>query len=224
MATYAETVIRVRDWANRDDTVLPDMKIDIFLQFAADEAYRLLRIPALECLTQYTIDIDEDEEIKDRLAIPTNLTEFIQFRKKTDESNSGYIPFQAKSDVQSFFNEYTVKYDHYFWTRDRGDIVLYPEYVDGEEYELYFYGRQDALDAREDDAPDTNTPNWLRDENEKIILFGALAEAFDYLDEPEQAGKYREKFYKEIQALNTEETMRKSRGGNVQIHYNAPLI
>ena len=279
MATYDATVTRIRDWANRDADVLSSENIKIFLQFAADEAYRLLRVPALELLREYNIT-----STGSKLAIPTDLTEFIQLRKVDDISLTGFTPYQAKADIQSFYSERTAVYDYYVWTRERNDIVIYPDFIDGETYQLYYYGRQDALNVRyevnadndeadnlyfgvdqtaletavmdaesanvfltdptlrddivtipsdtPDDDPDIAdglylgmlTNNWLRDENEKIILFGALMEAFDFLDEQEQSGKYREKFFKEIQALNTEEMNRKARGGNVQVHYIAPLI
>ena len=283
MATYDATVTRIRDWANRDAEVLSSANIKIFLQFAADEAYRLLRVPALELIREYTITTTGS-----KLAIPSDLTEFIQLRKVEADSLTGFTPYQAKADIQSFYSERTAVYDYYFWTRERNDIVVCPEFIDGEKYQLYYYGRQDALNVRyeaikanedeenlyvatteallieavemaesdnvfdtdptlrdditpitdndpdSDDFDDTKlsngfylgmlTDNWLRDENEKIVLFGALMEAFDFLDEQEQSGKYREKFFNEIQALNTEEMNRKARGGNVQVHYIAPLI
>ena len=67
-------------------------------------------------------------------------------------------------------------------------------------------------------------PNWLRDQNERLILFGALAEAFDYLQETQQAQIYRQKMQAEIAALNQEDKMRLSRGGNVNVHFKGPLL
>ena len=78
------------------------------------------------------------------------------------------------------------------------------------------------------DADDTFTgvlkTQWLRDENEKALLFGALYQAFDYLDEPEQTGKYRGKFEQEIHKLNQEDMMRMNSGGNVNINFYNRLI
>ena len=67
-------------------------------------------------------------------------------------------------------------------------------------------------------------PNWLRDENEKLILFGALAEAFTYLDEPQQAQKYAQRFDQEITNLNGEENKRKYMGGAITTHYRSNMI
>ena len=80
----------------------------------------------------------------------------------------------------------------------------------------------------EEDATHTNVvfgygspvPNWLRDENERILLMGALAEVFFYLQEDDQAQKYTALFQQEIQELNNEDVMRNASGGNVQMNFN----
>ena len=64
-------------------------------------------------------------------------------------------------------------------------------------------------------------PNWFKDENERIALYGALAECFAYLQEDDQAGKYTQLMMKEIEELNEEDRTRDSSGGNVQVQYNA---
>ena len=64
-------------------------------------------------------------------------------------------------------------------------------------------------------------PNWFRDENERIALYGALAECFAYLQEDDQAGKYTQLMMKEIEELNEEDRIRDASGGNVQVQYNA---
>ena len=64
-------------------------------------------------------------------------------------------------------------------------------------------------------------PNWFRDENEKIALYGALAECFAYLQEDDQAGKYTQLMMKEIEELNEEDRMRDASGGNIQTQYTA---
>ena len=66
--------------------------------------------------------------------------------------------------------------------------------------------------------------HWLRDENERIVLFGALMEAFNYLDEPEQIQKFQSMFLQEIEELNREENMRQTQGGNISVNFNSQLI
>ena len=53
MATYTEMVDMVSDWSNRDTSVLSYATIKTMINFAADNAYRKLRVPALEFLKQY---------------------------------------------------------------------------------------------------------------------------------------------------------------------------
>ena len=66
----------------------------------------------------------------------------------------------------------------------------------------------------------TETPHWLRDENERIFLYGALVEIFAYVGDDDQAAKYKLMFDNEIQELNDEDAKRNSSGGNVQVNFN----
>ena len=66
--------------------------------------------------------------------------------------------------------------------------------------------------------------HWLRDENERIVLFGALMEAFNYLDEPEQLQKFQTMFLQEISELNVEENLRQTQGGNISVNFSSQLI
>ena len=52
--TYAGLIDLVRTWSNRDRDVLPDEIVADCLQYAADKAYRTLRIPPLEHTVSYT--------------------------------------------------------------------------------------------------------------------------------------------------------------------------
>jgi len=66
----------------------------------------------------------------------------------------------------------------------------------------------------------TEIDHWLRDENEKLLLYGSLAECFYYLQDEEQANKYKQLFMEEIGQLNDEDNKRGASGGNVQINFN----
>jgi hypothetical protein len=63
-------------------------------------------------------------------------------------------------------------------------------------------------------------PNWLRDQNERVILMGALAEIFSFTQEDDQAQKYGSLFLSEIKELNDEDAMRNASGGNLQVNFN----
>ena len=51
--TYSELIDLVRNWSNRDLEVAPNAIIADCLRYAADKAYRKLRIPPLEHTVQY---------------------------------------------------------------------------------------------------------------------------------------------------------------------------
>ena len=67
-------------------------------------------------------------------------------------------------------------------------------------------------------------PNWLRDEQEKLIIWATLVHVFDYLGESEMMQKYLAKATADIQQLNTEEGKRRASGGNVQQNFDGFLI
>ena len=62
--------------------------------------------------------------------------------------------------------------------------------------------------------------NWLRDENERVLLMGALTEIFAYVQDDDQSGKYKQLFNEEVLELNNEDATRNASGGNIQVTYN----
>ena len=82
MATplYDALVAKVRDWANRDAETLPTSIIQDSLRYAADIAYRELRVPSVETVVTYTIS--EAQNGTDALTIPDDLSEFISLRRR----------------------------------------------------------------------------------------------------------------------------------------------
>ena len=63
-------------------------------------------------------------------------------------------------------------------------------------------------------------PHWLKDENRKILLFGGLSYVGKYLMDDMIVQYHQGQYAAEIEAVNREEKMRKSSGGNVQMHFN----
>ena len=278
-ANYTELVALVRNWSNRDADVLSDAIIQDTIRYAADKAYRTLRVPPLEHIVTYnsTTLTANTSSAGNRLAsvtslqIPGDLIEFIQLREVDSEGATVRI-FNEKADIRTFRDTYAEKYnDLGYWTREADRILYAPGFGTGAanglstsnpavSLELYYYRRLPALNARYDvtvsnynlgllaeqnsAGVDTNlpapspaatalptpasgttlvgqeVPNWLRDENERILLFGALAESFAFLQENEEAQKYAALFTQEILELNKEDQMRNASGGNVQINFN----
>ena len=48
MPTYANFTALVRDWSNKDSSVLSDTRIQDCMRYAADKCYRSLRVASLE--------------------------------------------------------------------------------------------------------------------------------------------------------------------------------
>ena len=280
MATplYDALVVKVRDWANREgsERALPDSIIQDALRYAADVAYRQLRVPPLEAVATYTIT--EAMEGTNSLTIPDDLTEFISLARTAPTSQQGVqtntnndIVYNAKADYRTFNDDDSQQYNFYRWTRRQNQILVNPTLGEDEVYELFYYRRLPALNARyvvnaangnanrlsAPAAGETGTdillgsngtyyaanavlpmgvttttvqrvgneaPNWLRDEQEKILIWGALAHCFDYLDEDNNMQKYQERFVGEITLLNQEEGRRKVSGGNTQQNFAGYLI
>jgi hypothetical protein len=110
--------------------------------------------------------------------------------------------------------------------------------IDEEGTELFFVGEglEKQVFLNEDDANEYATEisgtvtsekysgkevdNWLRDENERLLIWGALYHAGAYLMDEVMESRYEKKFVENINELNREEKMRRAKGGNVQTHFN----
>jgi len=63
--------------------------------------------------------------------------------------------------------------------------------------------------------------NWLRDNNERLLMWGALGNLGSYLNDQTMEQRYTTRFVADIQSLNKEEKMRRATGGNVQMNFNS---
>ncbi len=70
----------------------------------------------------------------------------------------------------------------------------------------------------------TEAPNWLRDQNERLLMFAALYFMGGYLFDEAMEARYEKKMREGIASLNSEEKFRKAKGGNVRMNFNGPLI
>jgi hypothetical protein len=62
--------------------------------------------------------------------------------------------------------------------------------------------------------------NWLRDGNERLLIWGALYNLGAYIIDAAMEQRYEKRFMELIDSLNTEEKFRRARGGNVQQNFN----
>jgi len=287
--TYTELVNKVRTWANRDEEVVSDAIIQDCLKYAADKAYRTLRVPPLENVAKYektllqaaTTNASSTTDSMTEIQLPYDLVEFIQIRE-LDAGGLTTRVFNEKVDIRTLNDANAEKYTNYnYWARQQNVLFLVPGFGNGstgntaDSIELYYYRRLPALNAvysvtvlnynagfltttgagsgvtnskqlyfnsntgttayatsaaaqaASAGGTVTNayyigiaTPNWLRDENERVLLMGALAELFAYVQEDDQAKKYLDVFKSEIAELNDEDAKRNASGGNLQVNFN----
>jgi hypothetical protein len=64
-------------------------------------------------------------------------------------------------------------------------------------------------------------PNWLRDQNERLLIWGALYNLGAYLFDDAMEKRYEKKFFDSIESMNKEEKWRRASGGNVQVNFNS---
>lgn len=279
--TYTQLVSLVRNWCNRDSEVVSDAIIKDCLKYAADKAYRTLRIPPLEHVVSYdktalqtATNQGQSGLTITEIKLPSDLIEFIQIKELDSDSKTIRV-FNEKLDVRTFNDVNAEKYSNMnYWSRQRDVVMLTPGFNNNgnaNSMELLYYRRLPALDATYAVTPlnytagflttsggttalffvngntttayatqaeattaaggnqgNTNTanyigtlvPNWLRDQNERIILFGALTEIFAFIQEDDQAQKYAAMFMAEISELNDEDGKRNASGGNLQVNFN----
>lgn len=282
--TYTELTTLVRNWSNKDEEVVSDAVIQDTLQYAADKAYRTLRVPPLEnvavftdtddALTNATVAATNINPSKTELQIPQDLVEIISI-KETDSAGNTIRVFNEKLDSRTFFDPYSERYtNNNYFTRERNIIYVSPGFGNSNlgtaaNIELYYYRRLPALNSKyavtvlnyaaglltttggttalyfvngntttayatqaeataAADGAGTNTanyigidvPHWLRDQNERILIYGALAQIFAFTQDDVQASKYDKLFYGEIRELNSEDKQRQTSGGNVQMNFN----
>ena len=62
--------------------------------------------------------------------------------------------------------------------------------------------------------------NWLRDSNERLVLFGGLYNLGAYMFDQGMEQRYEKKFFETLTSMNKEEKWRRASGGNVQINFN----
>jgi hypothetical protein len=169
MATprFDALVSKVRDWSNKPEiNTIPDSVIQSCLSYAADESYRVLRIPPLEETITYTVvEADNVGENSAGLPygnaytsfdIPEDLTQFIYIRTlaqentgtsySTSPSNVSKV-FNEVADSRTFFDLYAEKYSVYNWMWKDGKIFIHPQLAVGAEVEVHYYKRLPALNA-----------------------------------------------------------------------------
>ena len=121
--TYTELVALVRNWSNRDEEVVSDNIIKDSLRYAADKAYRNLRVPPLENVATYnkttleaaTTNNTQLQSSKTEIKVPFDLIEIIQIKELYSAGGATRV-FNEKLDVRTFNDPTAEKYlaNNYF--------------------------------------------------------------------------------------------------------------
>jgi hypothetical protein len=243
---YDAIVTKVRNWVNRDESILTDALVSNFLDYSADYCYRNLRIPPLEHTFVYNA-ITSETEGEDSILMPSDLSELIQFSKVDNQSNR--TVFNERLSLFAMQDKDMTKNNNNFARKGRA-LVFEPKAEIGDRFEVYYYRRLPDLNAtyvvnqaniyaglaiRVQGIPSgaqefpagsndyyvgTEVPNWLRDDHERMLLWGAVAHALDYIGEDERAAKFFAKQKEAIIELNNEEIKRKVKGGSMVATYS----
>lgn len=243
---YDAIVTKVRNWVNRDESILTKDLVSNFLDYSADYCYRNLRIPPLEHTFVYNA-ITSETEGEDSILMPSDLSELIQFSKVDNQSNR--TVFNERLSLFAMQDKDMTKNNNNFARKGRA-LVFEPKAEIGDRFEVYYYRRLPDLDATyvvnqaninaglatPNGVPGaggvefpagsnlyytgTEVPNWLRDDHERMLLWGAVAHALDYIGEDERAAKFFAKQKEAIIELNNEETKRKVKGGSMVATYS----
>jgi len=242
---YDALVAKVRDWANRDSTILTDSLVSDFLDYSADTCYRGLRIPPLEYTYQFPA-ISSGVAGQSSLQLPPDLSELISLKRI---GSDGVSKVFMKSMALNSFSDWNTSKPNNSFAYKGGNIEFFPAASEGEVFEIHYYRRlfdmnatyvvnQANIDAgnttvaSSGDAGAVESPlgsgtyyvgnevyNWLRDDNERILLWGALGHAFEYLGDSEASMKYFQKQEVNISDLNREELTRRLKGASNEVTY-----
>lgn len=184
MPTYTDFVSLVRDWSNKDSSVVSDPKIQDAMRYAADNCYRKLRVAALEQSVTYsktqldaaTTSASNAYTSKTELTIPADLVEFIQIREIDDDGRTCRV-FNEKTDLRTFNDAWALKTQAFYWSRVGNIILLAPGFGQGPvigiptKVELHYYKRLPALDALYDVTPANFNAGYLTDSGGTTYLY-----------------------------------------------------
>ena len=184
MTAYTDLRDKIRAWSNRTNTnVLSDVRIQEFMKYAADKAYRKLRVAALEntitynstALTAATTSANTLLPSQTELTLPSDLIEFIQIRE-IDSAGQTCRVFNEKTDLRTFNDWSSLKTSYIgYFSRQGLTLLLAPGFGQAnsistaDKIELHYYRRLPALDALYDVTPANYAAGFLTQDNAAAV-------------------------------------------------------
>ena len=196
ITTFLTLKQAIGNWLGRDDL---DARIPEFISMAEDRIARNLRVQAMETSADLSITSGSDT-----VAQPTGYLETIRLYLDDDRKRLTYMTPSV------------------FWTRNAANesgtpeiftiedqnFVFKPQPASNFTGKLLYYKSFDALSGNAD-------TNWLLTNARGLLLYGALLEAYLYLEDDAGAAKYGLMFDNALADLKKEDRMaRYPRGGN----------
>lgn len=203
MTTYAQLQADVADWTARTDLTVV---IPSFIRLAEAEIGRVVRV--LEQETDTTLSCTSPSYAA---ALPDGFLGFKHvYVSGANEPRAQYVP-------PTQFHELNLRPRDAFadsfgtallYTIESGDIKVDQPAGSSDPITLNvtYIKKFTALSG-------TNTTNWLLTEHYDLYLWGALKEAWDYIDETEMVAKYQAKFDRAVAQLDTLENAKRRASG-----------
>lgn len=198
MTTYTDLLADIALWAARDDLAAAS---PAFVRLAEAEIGRVVRALEQETDTTLTVAAPNME-----VALPDGFLGFKHvFLTGANDPRTQYLPptqfHELKNGVNGAFD--LISGGVYTYTIESGKLKGQAEAVLNVTYLKRFAAVQSAPGGT----------NWLLTNHYDVYLWGALKEAWDYIDETEQVAKYQARFDRAVGQLDTLETRKRIASG-----------
>lgn len=188
ISNYSEIKTAVEAWLDRSGfTELTNQTAD-FIAFAQRRIQREVRIPPMEAVTNLTVSSVSEE-------IPTD---YLQSKTMMIIRDAGNKPLVRAPYEQ--VRKYTSVDCPQFFSQAGGNFYFGPPPDQEYTIELVYYKELEYVSA-------TVATNWFSQFAPELILYAALAEAYDFLKDAEQAAYWNGKYETAKALLIRQQTM-----------------
>tara|TARA_R110000824_G_scaffold89496_1_gene219384 strand:- start:2246 stop:2884 length:639 start_codon:yes stop_codon:yes gene_type:complete len=168
MASYAELLATVQTYTQNDEATFV-AEIPTFVKQAEDRIYSMIQFPALRKSQRATLTASNRF-----LSTPTDFISV--FSVAVVDASADYSVLLSK-DVNFIREAYpaiaTTGQPRYYALWDEDTIILGPTPSSGLQVDLHYFFKPESI------VTATNT--WLGDEQEAVLLYGTLVEAYTFM-------------------------------------------
>jgi hypothetical protein len=204
ISTFAELKLAVANWLGREELT---NRIPEFISMAEDRIAKDLRIQAMETTADLTIS-------SQRVSFPTGFLEVRRLYLNSDSEKPLDYFSPSVFWSRSFANE-TGQPDAF--TIEGQEFVFAPSPSSTYTGKLLYYKRFTALSA----AADTN---WILTNARGILLYGALLEAYIYLEDDAGTSKYAALFDQAVTQANLSDKRGRLPMGAQSMRSQVPVV